>query len=275
MRFSTILSLLPLALSVAAVNITEPAKGADVDVSGSFTVKWTSVNTDASTVDIVLVNNAVYPTVSEKIASGIDTSKGSYTASGLKGVTNGSGFQINLLSTDAKNTGILAQSEQFDVTEAKSSSATTTGTSSTVSSASSSASTSVVSTGTTSTASTSTGALTTETDASTTGTSTPDVSIKPFPGNFTSSSLTTGLPTHGKNSTDISLRTASGSSTSSTGTSTGTQTSTQTGLTTSASSTGTATGSAAASATASTGAAMGLVAPGAAAGLLAGVLALL
>ncbi|KAJ5517202.1 hypothetical protein N7527_008762 [Penicillium freii] len=274
MRFSTILSLLPLALSVAAVNITEPAKGADVDVSGSFTVKWTSVNTDASTVDIVLVNNAVYPTVSEKIASGIDTSKGSYTASGLKGVTNGSGFQINLLSTDAKNTGILAQSEQFDVTEAKSSSATTTGTSSTVSSASSSASTSVVS-GTTSTASTSTGALTTETDASTTGTSTPDVSIKPFPANFTSTSLTTGLPTHAKSSTDVPLRTASGSSTSSTGTATGTQTSTQTGLTTSASSTGTATGSAAASATTSTGAAMGLVAPGAAAGLLAGVLALL
>ncbi|KUM64112.1 hypothetical protein ACN42_g2993 [Penicillium freii] len=134
MRFSTILSLLPLALSVAAVNITEPAKGADVDVSGSFTVKWTSVNTDASTVDIVLVNNAVYPTVSEKIASGIDTSKGSYTASGLKGVTNGSGFQINLLSTDAKNTGILAQSEQFDVTEAKSSSATTTASGSSTSS---------------------------------------------------------------------------------------------------------------------------------------------
>ncbi|KOS48505.1 hypothetical protein ACN38_g557 [Penicillium nordicum] len=134
MRFSTILSLLPLALSVAAVNITEPAKGADVDVSGSFTVKWTSVNTDASAVDIVLINNAVYPTVSEKIASGIDTSKGSYTASGLKGVTNGSGFQINLLSTDAKNTGILAQSEQFDVSEAKSSSATTTASGSSTSS---------------------------------------------------------------------------------------------------------------------------------------------
>jgi hypothetical protein len=49
----------------------------------------THYSTDASTVDIVLVNNAVYPTVSEKIASGIDTSKGSYTASGLKGVTKG------------------------------------------------------------------------------------------------------------------------------------------------------------------------------------------
>ena len=49
----------------------------------------THYSTDASAVDIVLINNAVYPTVSEKIASGIDTSKGSYTASGLKGVTNG------------------------------------------------------------------------------------------------------------------------------------------------------------------------------------------
>ncbi|KAG0155469.1 hypothetical protein PDIDSM_1046 [Penicillium digitatum] len=273
MRFSTILSLLPLALSVAAINVTEPAKGAEVDVSGSFTVKWNSVDTDASTVDIVLVNNAVFPTVSEKIASGVDTSKGSYDASGLKGITSGPGFQINLLSTDAKNTGILAQSQQFDVTESKSSSATTTGTSSTVSSSSTS-STSVVSSETLSTASTSTGATTTETDASTTGTSTPDVSIKPsIPGPLTSGSLTTTPP--GKNSADFSTRTATGSSTTSTGTSTATKTSTKTGLTTSASSTGTATGSAAASATASTGAAMGLVAPGAAAGLLAGVLAFL
>ncbi|KGO74135.1 Cell wall beta-glucan synthesis [Penicillium italicum] len=272
MRFSTILSLLPLALSVAAINVTEPAKGDDVDVSGSFTVKWSSVNTDPSTVDVVLVNNNVYPPVSEKIASGIDTSKGSYTASGLKGVTNGSGFQINLLSTDAQNTGILAQSEKFDVTEAKSSSATTTGTSSTVSSSS----TASTSSDATSTASTSTGTSSTETEASTTGTSTPDVSIRPsIPGPLTSGSLTTRLP--GKNSTDLSLRTATGSSSTSTetSTSTGTKTSTKTGLTTSVSSTHTATGTGAASATASTGAAMGLVAPGAAAGLLAGILALL
>lgn len=209
MRFSTILSLLPLALSVAAVNITEPAKGADVDVSGSFTVKWTSVNTDASTLDIVLVNNAVYPPVSEKIASGIDTSKGSYTASGLKGVTSGSGFQINLLSTDAQNTGILAQSQQFDVTEAKSSSATTTGTSSTVSSASSSAST-----GTTSTASTSTGATTTETDASTTASGSSTSSTGTSTG--TQTSTQTGLTTSAS-STGTATGSAAASATASTG----------------------------------------------------------
>ncbi|CDM30239.1 Cell wall beta-glucan synthesis [Penicillium roqueforti FM164] len=175
MRFSTILSLLPLALSVGAIQVTEPSKGDDLDLSKSFTVKWTSVNTDASTVDIVLVNNAVYPPVDEKIASGIDTSKGSYTASGLKDVSNGSGFQINLLSTEAKNTGILAQSEQFNVTAESSSSSTTTATGTSTG----------ISTGTTTgtTTGTSTGSSTTET---TTGTTT---------GLTTSTSTTTGTST--------------------------------------------------------------------------------
>ncbi|OQE37937.1 hypothetical protein PENCOP_c009G08642, partial [Penicillium coprophilum] len=266
MRFSILLSLLPLAISVGAINVTEPAQGDKVDVSKSFSVKWTSVNTDASTVDIVLINNNVYPNVKETLASDVKTSEGSYNAKGLKDVTDGTGYQINLVSTEEQNTGILAQSHKFDVTKPEdSSSSTTTGTSSTVSSdSSSSASTS----GTTSSASTSTGAHTTETDASTSGTFTPAVSIfKPSPGTFTSGSLTTSLP-HGRNSTDISLLIATQST--STGTSTGT--STKTGLTTSA--TGSATGSASASPTASEGAAMALVAPGAAAGLLAGILAL-
>jgi hypothetical protein len=51
--------------------------------------KLTHYSTDASTVDIVLINNNVYPNVQEKIASGVETSKGSYTAKGLKGVSNG------------------------------------------------------------------------------------------------------------------------------------------------------------------------------------------
>jgi hypothetical protein len=53
------------------------------------TTKLTRSSTDASTVDIVLVNNAIYPSVEEKIASDIDTSKGSYTASGLKDIAKG------------------------------------------------------------------------------------------------------------------------------------------------------------------------------------------
>ncbi|KAJ5951193.1 uncharacterized protein N7479_009606 [Penicillium vulpinum] len=186
MRLSLILSLLPLALSVGAINVTEPTKNDKLDVSGSFTIKWTHVNTDASSVDIVLVNNDIYPPVSKKIASGIDTSDGSYSASGVKDVAEGSGFQINLLSTEAQNTGILAQSQKFEVTEAENSSSTasttgtTTGTSSTVSSVSSTASTS---------ASTSTGATTTETEASTTASQ--STSTGTSTGTKTNSGMTT------------------------------------------------------------------------------------
>ncbi|CAG8325630.1 unnamed protein product [Penicillium salamii] len=89
MRFSIALAL-PLALSVTALKVTEPAKGAELDLSKSFTVKWDSVDTDANTVDIILVNNNIYPNVEEKIASDIDTSKGTYTASGLKDIAKGS-----------------------------------------------------------------------------------------------------------------------------------------------------------------------------------------
>ena len=69
--------------------MTSPTKGEDIDLSDSFTVKWDSVSTDPSTFDLYLVNNAVYPTVEQKIASDVDTSKGSYTVSGLSGVSDG------------------------------------------------------------------------------------------------------------------------------------------------------------------------------------------
>lgn len=45
-------------------------------------------STDAKTIDIYLVNNNVYPNVNTKIASGVDTSKGSYTFD-LKGAKAG------------------------------------------------------------------------------------------------------------------------------------------------------------------------------------------
>ncbi|KAA8645025.1 hypothetical protein EYZ11_012467 [Aspergillus tanneri] len=126
MRLSLASSLLPLAVSVGALSVTSPEKGADIDASGSFTVKWSSVDTDPSTFDLYLVNNAVYPSVEKKIASNIDTSKGSYTVDGISGLTDGKGYQISLLSNSGRNTGILAQSEQFKVAGGSESSSTST-----------------------------------------------------------------------------------------------------------------------------------------------------
>lgn len=46
-------------------------------------------STDAKSFNLYLVNNNVYPPVSEKIASDVETSEGSYTIDSLTGVTAG------------------------------------------------------------------------------------------------------------------------------------------------------------------------------------------
>ncbi|OJZ82433.1 hypothetical protein ASPFODRAFT_94760, partial [Aspergillus luchuensis CBS 106.47] len=174
MRLSYAVSLLPLAAFVGALEVTSPKKGEDVDLSSSFTVTWDTVSTDPSTFDLYLVNNAVYPTVEKKVASDVDTSKGSYTVSGLSGVTDGSGYQINLLSTSSTNSGILAQSEQFTV-EGGSSSTTTASASMTTSASSSSSSSTGTSTGT-DTSSTSSSSSTGSSSITTASTSTSSTS---------------------------------------------------------------------------------------------------
>ncbi|CAI7577288.1 hypothetical protein N7533_001347 [Penicillium manginii] len=132
MRWS-IVALAPLAVSVAALSVDEPKKGAEIDSSKSFVVKWSTVESDPSSFDIYLVNNAIYPSVDKKIATGIDTSKGSYTVDNID-ISAGHGYQINLLSDSKLNTGILAQSQQFNVTGDSHSSSSTTVTSSSSSS---------------------------------------------------------------------------------------------------------------------------------------------
>ncbi|KAJ5145444.1 Cell wall beta-glucan synthesis [Penicillium bovifimosum] len=104
MRLSVTLILLPLAISVGGLMITEPENGNAIDVSVPFTVKWT----DPKTFDIVIVNNNAHPRVEERVASGIDTTKGSLHSPCI-------GYQVNLVSNTVPNTGILAQSPQFEV----------------------------------------------------------------------------------------------------------------------------------------------------------------
>ncbi|KAL5366249.1 Ser-Thr-rich glycosyl-phosphatidyl-inositol-anchored membrane family-domain-containing protein [Aspergillus floccosus] len=130
MRLSVVSSIFPIVATVGALTVTEPGKFTEINPSSSFKVKWTSVDTDASHFDLYLVNNNVYPPVEKKLASDVDTSDGSYTVDGISGLSNGGGYQINLLANDGHNTGILAQSQQFNVTGGSSSSSTTLATSS-------------------------------------------------------------------------------------------------------------------------------------------------
>ncbi|CBF82983.1 hypothetical protein AN3310.2 [Aspergillus nidulans FGSC A4] len=192
MRLVLASSLLPLAVSVGALQVTEPEKGAEIDPSSSFTVKWDSVSTDPSSFDLYLVNNAVYPSVEKKIASDVDTSEGSYTVDGVSGLENGGGYQINLFSNSGHNTGILAQSEQFNVTGADS-------TSSSTSSTTTPTSTSSKSTGTESTTSTSTGtsttlSSTTPTTESESASVTPSSSGSSTPSSSNATASATGTP---------------------------------------------------------------------------------
>ncbi|KAL4747425.1 Ser-Thr-rich glycosyl-phosphatidyl-inositol-anchored membrane family-domain-containing protein [Aspergillus terricola var. indicus] len=192
MRFALASSLLPLAVSVGALQVTQPQKGAEIDPSSSFTVKWDSVSTDPSSFDLYLVNNAVYPSVEKKIASDIDTSDGSITVDGVSGLENGGGYQINLFSNSGHNTGILAQSEQFNVTGADSTSSSTS--SSATPTPTSSTSTETESTTSTSTGTSTTLSSTTPTTESESASATPSSSGSSTPGSSNATASATGTP---------------------------------------------------------------------------------
>ncbi|RHZ66737.1 GPI anchored serine-threonine rich family protein [Aspergillus thermomutatus] len=166
MRFA--LTLTALVGSAAALSITSPKKDQDVDLSEKTTVEWSSVSSDPSSFDIYLVKMNSYPPVNKLVAENVKTSDGSYTIDGLS-VDSGSGYQVNFVSKDPQNTGILAQSQQFTVessgSSTSSSSASTT-TATETSTSSSSSSTGKASTTTSNASSTSATASTMTTSAS-------------------------------------------------------------------------------------------------------------
>ncbi|KAL4794309.1 Ser-Thr-rich glycosyl-phosphatidyl-inositol-anchored membrane family-domain-containing protein [Aspergillus venezuelensis] len=186
MRFTLVSSVLPLAVSVGAIQVTEPKKNVEIDPSNGFDVKWDSVQGDVSSFDLHLVNNAVYPPVDKTIASDIDTSDGSYTVDGIDDLAAGPGYQINLLSNDPQNTGILAQSQQWNVTASDSDDDSTSS-----SSSATSTSTSTSSTSTTTGTSTTPEATSTETDSSSSSTS----SSSPSSTTLTTTSTTSASST--------------------------------------------------------------------------------
>ncbi|KAJ5125878.1 hypothetical protein N7448_005190 [Penicillium atrosanguineum] len=120
MRVAAMTSLMAFAVSAAGIVITSPRIGEKIDFSKPVTIKWQRVSTDPTTVDIVLVNEDVYPPVTETVASGVDADMGSYTIKAHKEDVSvsdtGGGYQVNFLSPSG---GILAQSQQFKVTVPK------------------------------------------------------------------------------------------------------------------------------------------------------------
>jgi len=166
MLAKTILAFAGLMASASAILVTSPTKDQTIDLSKSFDITWTSVSSDPSTFELVLVDQSKInnPIV---IANSVKSSDNKYTVTKLA-ATPGANYKFNFLSVDPLNTGILAQSQTFNVTAPASSSSSSSSTTSTI---------------------TSTGTLTsTTTDASTTETS-------------TSASITTSTKTSASNGT--------------------------------------------------------------------------
>ncbi|KAJ5164285.1 uncharacterized protein N7500_006115 [Penicillium coprophilum] len=110
------ISFVALATTATALLVTSPRIGEKIDPDMPLTIKWQTVATDPDTFTIELVNQNVYPPTTEVVVEDIDSSKGSYTvkAKSFTGVDDGKGYQINFVSPTS---GILAQSQQFRVTE--------------------------------------------------------------------------------------------------------------------------------------------------------------
>ncbi|KAF9643624.1 hypothetical protein BDM02DRAFT_3123186 [Thelephora ganbajun] len=119
MRAFSILSVAFLFVAAAlGVTVTNPAQDTRWDAGvKTQTVAWTSVATDHSSLTIVLVNMQTYPNINIVLKENVVTSAGSTTVDApSSGWPTGSGFQINLDQPTTSGVGILAQSQQFNIT---------------------------------------------------------------------------------------------------------------------------------------------------------------
>lgn len=94
--------------------VTSPTKDQKLDFSSTIDVTWTSVATDPTTFTLVIVDQTTMNPVT--VDSAVKTSTLKYSLTNFV-VTPGSKYKFNLLSNDPMNTGILAQSETFEITK--------------------------------------------------------------------------------------------------------------------------------------------------------------
>ncbi|ODN98061.1 hypothetical protein I350_07703 [Cryptococcus amylolentus CBS 6273] len=139
MHSTTVLATLLATLAVSnALQVTSPTEDDVWSSSGSQTISWDSVSTDPDTFVIELVESGGQNGVT--IVKNQTSSDGSVTVSYPDGDwPTGTAFQVNLLSAKS---AILAQSDQFNITESDSSSSSSSSESSSSSSSSSASSSS-------------------------------------------------------------------------------------------------------------------------------------
>ncbi len=136
MRTQVAAVLLALAAPLHALLITSPGPNDVVDPAAGVTVKWTRVSTDALRANLILTNMASGHTPYTKNLGEVDLSSGSIVVT-QKDVPDDTTYQFNLEKTD--DSGIYAQSQQFEVKARAKQSTTASGSSTTSASTHSSA----------------------------------------------------------------------------------------------------------------------------------------
>jgi len=107
-------TLLALASSAFALQITSPGMNTLWDLSKTNEIKWNSVNTDPSTFDIYLSHMASHPPTNTLLSANQNKDTGSFTIKDLQ-LPVGTTYQINFVAHD-KPEQIYAQSQQFNTT---------------------------------------------------------------------------------------------------------------------------------------------------------------
>ncbi|KAM7185823.1 hypothetical protein V8F20_011651 [Naviculisporaceae sp. PSN 640] len=112
---SSVIAAAFLAACAQAIKVTSPAKDQVVDLSAGFKVTFDLVSSDPTTAHLFLVNMAGGGEPFSKDLGEIDLTKPFVVTE--EDVPAQKGYQFNVQSVSKDNTGILAQSQQFEVEE--------------------------------------------------------------------------------------------------------------------------------------------------------------
>ncbi|KAH9071572.1 Ser-Thr-rich glycosyl-phosphatidyl-inositol-anchored membrane family-domain-containing protein [Lactarius deliciosus] len=114
--FFTLLSFVALA---SAYQVTSPGGSSGWTIAGPNVVTWQRVSTDPLNFTIVLSNQARTPSYQQVLAALIDGNLGKFTVSPPStGFPTGTGFQVNLVKDSENLSTIYAQSQQFAIVQA-------------------------------------------------------------------------------------------------------------------------------------------------------------
>lgn len=115
-----------LLAAAQALTITAPKANDAWDFSQTNTIEWTSVDTDPANFSIVLVDNASSAGPKQTVIKDlVNTADHKYSFTNFVAAP-GDKYQIRFVGTTASNTGIVTQSENFNVTKSGTAPTTTT-----------------------------------------------------------------------------------------------------------------------------------------------------